>query len=687
MFYRPWEVSRPDKEKSLAFARAHSLPRLVCDVLFSRGKATEAAVQEVLGTNQPLSDPMLMHGMDAAVQRILHAADNGERIVVFGDYDVDGVTATALLYLYLDSINAEVYYKLPSREDDGYGLSETAVEQMAAKGVSLIITVDNGVSAIEPIARAKELGVDVVVTDHHLPPEKLPDAVAIIDPQLPQDTSPCKTLCGAGVAFKLVCALEGCAPEEMLPFYGDLAAIGTVADIMLLEGENRQIVKAGLTILQTTERAGLAALMQSCGLADKEITAENISFGISPRLNAAGRMDSATAALELLLCDDPDEAAERVEKLEEQNAARQKAEQDITQSVLDAIAADPSYQSDRILVVAGEGYHQGVIGIVASRIVERFGKPAIIISIDETGEGKGSGRSLAGVSLYHAIASCENLLIRFGGHALAAGLSLSKENIAAFRMAINVWAAQNHPTLRRPALKIDAPVSLREIDENAVAALSLLAPFGNGNPSPLFLLENAVIEGVYSITEGKHSRLRLRQGTNVIYAVLFGTGPDALCYAQGDVVDAAVALSVYEGKNGPMLSGRIKEIRPAAMNESFIEGAELYEALRCNAVLTPQQNAKITPSRADTVAVYRAVTAAKNGIKAGDLCPLFKQLGAENAGKTLVALAALCELGLIALQQNKAGAQVYLAVPQQPGVKKDLASAPILKRLEARGHV
>ncbi|MEG2930686.1 MAG: single-stranded-DNA-specific exonuclease RecJ, partial [Ruthenibacterium sp.] len=573
MFYRPWQINRPDAALAADLAEQTQLPRLVCDVLLSRGVASAAEVQDILGQGQTLSSPMCMKNMDAAAQRILRAVDGGERIVVFGDYDVDGVTATAMLYTYLDSVGAEVYYKLPSRADDGYGLFPDIVEQMAAKNVTLIITVDNGVSANEAIARANELGVDVVVTDHHLPPEVLPAAAAIVDPQLADDESPCKTLCGAGVAFKLICALEGCAPEELLPFYGDLAAIGTIADIMVLVGENRLIVKEGLKMLRHTDRPGLAALIESCGFAGKELTAENVSFGLSPRLNAAGRMDNAAAALELLLCEDIDEAQQRVQALEEQNAARQKAEQDITQSVLEAIAADDSYQADKILIVAGEGYHQGVIGIVASRIVERFGKPAIIISIDENGEGKGSGRSLEGISLYHAIAACEDLLLRYGGHAMAAGLSVMRENIPALRKKINEWAAIEHPTLRHPALVLDSPVTLAATKEADVNGLAVLAPFGHGNPSPLFLLESAVIDAVYPVSEGKHSRLRLRQGNASLYAVLFGHSPEALCYAQGDTVDVALSLSVYEGKNGSMLSGRVKELRPSGLDSDYLDSA------------------------------------------------------------------------------------------------------------------
>ncbi|MEG0896104.1 MAG: single-stranded-DNA-specific exonuclease RecJ [Ruthenibacterium sp.] len=682
MFYRPWQINRPDKIKAAKLAAESGLARLACEVLLARGKNTAAEIKAVTGEGQMLSDPMSLCNMPQAVELILQAVDSGKRIVVFGDYDVDGVTATALLYLYLDSVGADVYYKLPSREDEGYGLSKSAVSLMAGKGVNLIITVDNGVSANEAIAFANEKGIDVVVTDHHLPPQILPDAAAIVDPQLPDDTSGCKTLCGAGVAFYLIAALEGCAAEEMLPFYGDLAAIGTIGDIMLLEGENRTIVKAGLALLQHTERPGLAALVESCGFSGKEITAENVSFGISPRLNAAGRMDSATAALELLLCEDADEAATRVAALEEQNVARQKAEQDITQNVLDTIAGDAAYGSERILVVAGEGYHQGVIGIVASRVMEKFGKPTLIISIDENGEGKGSGRSLAGVSLYQALASCSDLLIRYGGHALAAGLSIARENIPAFRKAINLWAEQAHPMLRRPALKLDTSVSLAEIDEAAVSALCVLAPFGNGNPAPLFLLENAVIEGIYAVSEGKHSRLRLRQGKATLYAVLFGIGPDALCYAQGDVVDVALSLSVYDGKNGASVSGRIKELRPAQMDEAYLTGTELFDALQCHTALNAQQAQLLLPARADTVALYKAVVAAPHGIRAGDLRPLFAKLAGVDAGKILVSLRALQELSLVTLDETGA-APCYRAVPQPVGAKKDLSAAPILQKLQS----
>lgn len=679
MNYRPWSVQRPDPAKTAALAAETGMPPLVCGVLLSRGYATAADARAALGEGQTLSSPLRLAHMDDAVRRILHAVDEGERIVVFGDYDVDGVTATAMLYLYLDSVGADVYYKLPSRDDDGYGLSQEAVALMAKKGVKLIVTVDNGVSANEAVAAARAAGIDVVVTDHHLPPETLPDACAVVDPQLPGDESPCKCLCGAGVAFKLIAALEGCEADEMLPFYADLAAIGTVADIMPLTGENRLLVQAGLAQLQHTERPGLAALIAEAGLGDKPITAENVAFALSPRLNAAGRMDSATAALELLLCEDIDEAQQRARQLDEQNTARQAAEQEITAQVLRTIEADPTYQQDRILVVAGEAFHPGVIGIVASRIVERFGKPAIIISVDENGEGKGSGRSFEGLSLYHAIAACAPLLLRFGGHALAAGLSVKKENIPALRRALNEYAARECPALQRPALALDMPVTLGGLREADVEALDLLAPFGHGNPAPLFLLENALVDAVYPVSDGKHSRLRLKQGGGTLYAVLFGRGPEALGYGPGDHVDAALSLSVYEGRAGKMLSGRIRELRPAGLADDYLAGVQAFAALENGSDLTAQQRALLTPARADTVVVYRALQSAPGGLPADDLRPLFAKAGARNAGKALVSLQALVQLGLAQLETQGSFA-AYTAVKNP--VKCDLAAAPVLRRLE-----
>ena len=653
---------------------------LLAGILAARGITDPAEALTLLAGEEELSDPMLLTDMDKACARILDAIDREETIVVFGDYDVDGVTATALLYQHLKGMGANVKCMLPSREGDGYGLSKNAIQSIYDKGCRLIVTVDNGISAVEEAAFAASLGIDLIITDHHLPHDTLPQAVAIVDPRRADDHSPFKGLCGAGVAFKLCAALDGCPPEEMLEYCGDLAAVGTVADVMPLTGENRTIVKAGLRQLQNTDRPGFCALLEEVGLAGKPVTAENISYAIAPRLNAAGRMDSAVTALQLVLCEDEDRAVELAHKLSDINIQRQETEMEIVKAAQELLDAEPERLEDRVILLWGRDWHPGVIGIVASRVVERFGKPAIIVSVDENGEGKGSGRSIAGVSLYNAIAACGDLLIRFGGHALAAGLSVREENLPAFRKAVNAWAAQEHPVLKRPALRLDAPLALSGLKEEDVAALSVLAPFGHGNPTPVFFVENAVIDAVYPLSEGKHTRLRLKQGGGVLYAAVFGQGPGALGYNVGDAVDAAVCLSVFEGKNGPMISARIKELRPAGLDEAYLEGTELYEALMCGAPLTESQRRALLPARADTVALYRAVGAARDGVPAGDLRPLFAKLGARGSGKALVSLEALRELSLLEQRETPQGAR-WCLVPAAG--KKDLASAPILRRLEA----
>ncbi len=675
MLYRKWNVHRPDAEKVDALCQATSAGRLLCSVLVSRGINTPDAAAEILAETHTLSDPFLLKDMDKAVARITAAIEAEEPMVIFGDYDVDGITATALLYTYLESLGAEVFYKLPSRSDDDYGLSPALVDQVADRGIKLIITVDNGISAYPAAQRAKERGVDVVVTDHHLPSGAMPDFPVIVDPCRPDDDSPFGNLSGAGVAFMLVAALEGCPAEELLPVFGDLAAIGTVADVMKLTGENRVIVRAGLAALQETERPGLVALIEACGWQGKEITVENISYGLAPRLNAAGRMDDATSALRLILAQDSEEAQPIVESLQEQNTARQKTEQEIVARITAQIDSDPALQHTRVLVVWGEGWHQGIIGIVASRLVDKYAKPAVVISL-EGDVGRGSGRSVHGFSLHSAISACEDLLIRYGGHELAAGFSLDTANLEAFRQRMNQWAAENCPVPALPEVPIDLPVAMADLSVSEVRALEKLAPCGSGNPVPKFLVENATVDAVYPVSDGKHSRVRLRVKDQTLYAVLFGTGPDALVYKPGTLVDALLTLSVYEGKMDAQVSGRIIELRPAGMGNEHALQSALFESFTSGSLPDDQQKGLLLPTREDTAAVYRAVRQ-QGGVPYADLRPLFAHMGEEATGRALTALAALEELELIRRDEHTGR---YLAVAVSE--KKDLGASVLLRRLE-----
>ena len=650
---------------------------LLAGILTARGITDPAEALTLLAGEEDLSDPFLLTDMQKACERIWQAIDNGETIVVFGDYDVDGVTATALLYQHLKGMGATVKCMLPSREGDGYGLSRNAIQSIHDKGYQLIVTVDNGISAVEEAEFAAELGIDLIITDHHLPPETLPKAVAVVDPRRLDDTSPFKGLCGAGVAFKLCAALDGCPPEEMLDYCGDLAAVGTVADVMPLTGENRTLVKSGLRQLQNTDRPGLEALLEEVGLAGRPITAENISYAIAPRINAAGRMDSAVTALQLVLCEDPDRAEELAHKLNEINVKRQETELEIFKAAQVLLEQQPERLEDRVMLLWGRDWHPGVIGIVASRLVERTGRPVIVVTVDEHGECKGSGRSVPGFNLHACIGSCTDLLIRYGGHAMAAGLSVREENLPELRRRLNEWAARECPVLHTAPLECDLPIHLDRVTVDSVRRIDALAPFGAENPTPVFLLQSAVVDGVYPVSEGRHSRLRLRQGNASVYAVWFGMPPEQLPYTMGDVVDAALNLSVYESARGAQLSGRILDLHPAGLGTKLAEQAALVAALRRGTPLTAEQKTLITPDRSHIITVYRELQARR--WHAEDLQPLCAKLGEENTGKTLVAVTALEQVGLIATVE-KGGAKYLELVPAQG--KKNLADAPILKCLE-----
>ena len=650
---------------------------LLAGILTARGITDPAEALTLLAGEEDLSDPFLLTDMQKACERIWQAIDNGETIVVFGDYDVDGVTATALLYQHLKGMGATVKCMLPSREGDGYGLSRNAIQSIHDKGYQLIVTVDNGISAVEEAEFAAELGIDLIITDHHLPPETLPKAVAVVDPRRLDDTSPFKGLCGAGVAFKLCAALDGCPPEEMLDYCGDLAAVGTVADVMPLTGENRTLVKSGLRQLQNTDRPGLEALLEEVGLVGRPITAENISYAIAPRINAAGRMDSAVTALQLVLCEDPDRAEELAHKLNEINVKRQETELEIFKAAQVLLEQQPERLEDRVMLLWGRDWHPGVIGIVASRLVERTGRPVIVVTVDEHGECKGSGRSVPGFNLHACIGSCTDLLIRYGGHAMAAGLSVREENLPELRRRLNEWAARECPVLHTVPLECDLPIHLDRVTVDSVRRIDALAPFGAENPTPVFLLQSAVVDGVYPVSEGRHSRLRLRQGNASVYAVWFGMPSEQLPYTMGDVVDAALNLSVYESARGAQLSGRILDLHPAGLGTKLSEQAALVAALRRGTPLTAEQKTLITPDRSHIITVYRELQARR--WHAEDLQPLCAKLGEENTGKTLVAVTALEQVGLIATVE-KGGAKYLELVPAQG--KKNLADAPILKCLE-----
>ncbi|MEG1895808.1 MAG: single-stranded-DNA-specific exonuclease RecJ, partial [Oscillospiraceae bacterium] len=520
MLYRKWQTKQLNISEVEELSSCLGVSTMLSKVLLSRGAATKQKAQALFLEEAPLSDPFLLKDMDKAVERIHRAIALGEKVVVYGDYDADGVCATAVLFSYLESAGADVFYKLPSREADGYGLNAQVLTKLKSKGVDLVITVDNGISAMEEIELANSLSLDIIVTDHHLPKSAIPKALAVIDPLQPEDTSPCKTLSGVGVAFKLVCALEGAPCCEMLEYYSDLVAVGTVADLMLLEGENRRIVKAGLSLLNDGFRQGFNSLIEVCGLKDKEITSESIAYTIGPRINAAGRMGDATRALELLLCEDEEEGRVLAGELESENQKRQDTQNKMAEDITQEILSDQSLIKDRVIVVWAENFHPGVVGIVASRLVERYAKPAIVLTKDGE-EYKGSGRSVPSFNLHAALEKTKALLVRFGGHELAAGLTIEEKNLEEFRRAINEVANNHEELAQTQSLLIDCEVELNEIDENSVGQISYLAPFGNGNPSPLFMIKEAQLVQIFPVSDGKHIRLKVKNAKGTLQGIMF----------------------------------------------------------------------------------------------------------------------------------------------------------------------
>ena len=670
MKYPAWQIKTAEAgaEENLASAGCGVLLRRV---LAARGCKDAAAAHQLLEPSVDLSDPFLLRDMDKAVARIEQAIEAEEPIVIYGDYDVDGISATAILYECLSSQGAHVRCKLPTR-GSGYGLTRPALEALARKGFTLVITVDNGISAVEEAACAKELGLDLVITDHHLPGETLPDAVAVVDPKRADDESPFKNLCGAGVAFKLCAALEGCDPAELLEMYGEFVALGTVADVMPLVGENRVLVREGLALLQDTMRPGLHALLESGGYAGKPVTTDTVSYGLAPRLNAAGRMDNASVALKLLLCGDEEQATGIAARLAEINTERQQTEQDVFAAACRTLETDPARLQDRVLVVSGEDWHPGVIGIVAARLMERYSRPVLVISLHE-GEGRGSGRAPDAFDLHSALAACAGHLTRFGGHAAAAGIEIEEEKLPAFRQAINEWAAQHAARPAPATLQLDAVVTLEELDLPNVQELTRLAPFGRENPTPVLLVQNAVVDGVWAMgAEGRHTRVRLRQGNHTLFASLFGIPPQQFAYPVGAAVEAALEVSVFAGRSGPMVSAHLKGIRPANLSNTPSEQAAWFEAFRTGVVLEPVRAEALLPERNDTVMLYKRIRSGQ--VFTSDLQPVFAAQGPENTGKTLASLLALQELGLIEEQNGR-----WLPVPVSQ--KQDLASAPVLKKL------
>lgn len=678
---KKWTVGSPDLNAAKTISQQGGLSGICAEVLVSRGidtmeKAVSFFNESGEDSAEKLSDPFLIKDMREAADTVLAAVDNGKSICVYGDYDCDGITATALLYSYLECIGGNVRYYINDRSE-GYGLCADALRRLADEGTELIVTVDNGISAIDEAALAKELGIELVITDHHQPGEILPDAAAVVDPHRNDDLSPFKDLCGCGVALKLVAAMDGGSYDSALEQFSDLAAIATVADVVPLAGENREIVRLGLKYLENTENAGLQALMEAASV-KPPIMSSQAAFAIAPRINAAGRFATASEAVELLLCEDPDTAAEMAARLNSLNSERKKTEADIMEDIRGGILKNPSILHERVLFLYSEGWHHGVIGIVAAKLVERFGKPVFILS-DDGDMARGSARSVAGFSVHKALAACSGLLSKFGGHSGAGGFSLAKENIGLFNEALQKYAAEEFTAMPRLTLHADKLLRPEELTIEEISSLDLLEPCGEGNPKPLFALLGVRLGEVVPLSGGAHTKLKLFYGNRTVMGLMFGTKTAEFPYRAGDTLDllAYPEINTYGGQSTVNL--RIEDCRRNGVSQKkYFAALDAYERYKRGEGADQALLARIVPDRSELAAVYRAIPETP-----ADMDSVFFRVYSQlpdgmNYCKFRLAADIFAETGLIAADLYS---ETVLRLPVDK--KVDLDSSKILSELKA----
>ena len=686
MKYRKWHIA-PEKPEAQERLRAAGYPYLVSAVLAARGVESPEQAAVFLEREDKLTlSPFLMKDMDKAAERVQQALVRREKIAVFGDYDVDGITATCILVDYLKGRGADVVHYIPRRIEDGYGLSCDAIRGLYDQGVRLLVTVDCGITGVEEVDYANSIGLDVVITDHHECREVLPRAAAVVDPHRPDCTYPFKHLAGCGVALKLVLALGGPDREESLfARYCTLAAIGTVADVMQMSGENRTIVSQGLAALERSDFIGLHALLHEAGLSGREVSSVQIGFILAPRINAAGRMGEADKAAELLLCTDP-EAAERMAKeLCALNRERQNVEQEIYTQAEEMIGR----MSDRersALVLESSRWHQGVVGIVASRLSEKYSRPSFMIHLNGS-TGKGSCRSWGGFNLFAALENCKDLLLGFGGHELAAGFTIDRDNIPAFRDRMNEYA-RSYCGGQQPesALEIDvaiahpAAVTLEELE-----ALSVLEPYGSGNARPLFCLLGATLLRTQNVGQNRHLKLRLGKGCAQFDGIFFSTVAERCGCTVGDRVDAAFYLQINEFRGSRTVQLQMVDIRPSLYASGREQEAlDLVERCRAGESLPARDARRALPGREQFAAAWRCLERVlpPEGRTVAYL-PALRALASEIGGAEPFLRSALClevfrDRGLLTMERE--GDAVTLVL--QRDRRASLDDAPLVAALK-----
>lgn len=672
MSYKKWIVADADKEKASILSEKLNIDPFIAFLLVSRGIDDELTASEFLSESSRFISPFSLIDMDKAVERINSALDNDEKICIYGDYDCDGVTATALLYSFLESLGANVIYYIPHRITDGYGMNKHAIDEIKRLDTDLIITVDNGISAIEEAEYIYSLGMQLVVTDHHQVGGLLPRAEAVVNPHREDNDIEFKDYAGVGVAFKLACALYDGDVEEMLEQYADLVTIGTIGDVVSLRSENRTLVKFGLKLINNDSRIGISALKEAAGSAGDLLSATDIAFQLCPRINAAGRMDHSAIAVELLVADDYEQAKFRAEQLNAENVHRHEVENNIIEDINEIISSNPKLVDDRVIVIGGKGYHKGVIGITAAHLAEAYGKPAIVIGVDENGDATGSARSIEGFNIFDAISSCKDLLGHFGGHPLAAGLSIKSNYIDLFRQRINEYAKDKYPVMPMQSLRIDCKLSPHYLNVELVDNLFSLEPYGADNTQPIFGLYNFVLQSVTPIGDGKHIRIEAAKKGKTVRIVKFKTTADEFPYKAGESLDFAVKLSknLYKGKI--YLSIQAVDFRKNGIDiDKYCKEKADVDLFR----LGNKNTTQLYPDRAVCSAVYRFLKQ-NNGWSYAVDDLYFALNNAVTYGQLHYALGAFEEAGLISRNGK-------ITINKVSG-KADLENTNILKTLKGR---
>lgn len=672
MKYDHWAVARSEGRT------VPGVPELVGRVLAARGIVGEEEARAFLRCDPGLfQDPFQMKDMDRAVARLRLALERGETIAVYGDYDVDGVTATCLLYDFFRRRGGNALWHIPRRLEDGYGLNAAGLDALKEQGAEVVVTVDCGITAVDEVEYAKSLGMEVVITDHHACKETLPAASAVIDPHRPDCAYPFKGLAGVGVALKLAMALGADWRD-----YVDLAALGTVADVMPLTEENRAIVHQGLEAINAHPRPGIRALLDAAGTEEK-VTAVTLGYTLAPRLNAAGRLGVTEISMKLLLSPTPESARPLAEELCDLNHQRQGLEGDIFKQCVSRV--EDELAEDAAIVLGGEGWHQGVVGIVASRLAERFRRPAFMIAVDVIrGErmGKGSCRSYGGVCLFDALESCADILEGFGGHAMAAGFTVREENIPLLRRRLCAWVAEHREEGAGSELQVDVELpDTAHLTVEDVAGLDMLEPFGAGNPKPVFLLSRANVTAMDEVgMDGKHLRLRLQSRNERLAAIFFSYPKAAWHYRPGDQLDVAFTPQVneYHGKRSVQMV--VQDVRDVA---ATIREGQVYRRYRRGETLTAREARALIPTRSEFEALWRYLRAeAPLWMESAphlSYCLSRSMELQESLGRTMIGLEVFAERGLLTVEEVAQDRFNVTLLPRKG--KVDLEESPILAAL------